>query len=168
MRLIPLDSFGVYGLYLFDKENGTITFQNVSNDTERRKYNFYGYASKVKAINGLQHCVAVFFESEKLFLQINQQRWNLFDPTIKLKLNRYGLFNSFKVFYGDKIQFECKYWSGYINPLFLIKKMDYIPGTTHDGFFSYIAINLGDKEKAGQIADFIDAWIKKFDAGYFK
>ncbi len=163
MELIPLDSFDFFGLYWFNKNNSLLTFHKVFNDTERSRYNDYGYASIVKSMNGQQHSVAVYFEENKLFLQINQQRWDLFDHKIKLKLYRYGLFNNFKLLYDNEIHFECKYWSRYVNPVFYIDKLDDTFDMVFDGIFSFIVINYNDKENVISFANLIEERINRFN-----
>jgi hypothetical protein len=153
MLRIPVRSHDSFGIYWFDPETASFTFEKASSEKDIQSACCLGWGSVYDKQN--KRIVVIYYHKGTLFFQVNKQCWDLEDHSLKLNLTRsfFGLRNRFEVLYNKESQFVWHYWSAYINPLNLLdfpfSKID----EENTDFFAYLANNFNNKDYVKNFAE---------------
>ncbi len=149
MKHIPLCANERHGIYWYDPERFSLTFEK-ANEKNIREAKCVGWGARIRSIIGKKFIVAFYVQSGTVWLQIDDRRWNLQDPRAEVEVKRrytcLGLVNSFKVWFDGQQHFSCDYWSSYANLLNIIDPAYGVMEEEFDDFFLYIGKNANNKK----------------------
>lgn len=146
MDSISVRSHDSFGVYRFNPLNTSMIFTEKKTEEEINSIKCVGWGAKAKSITGKRHIVVIYANAGNIYLQIDNQKWNLKDKQVQLHLSKYIFFNIFRVYNNGVEQFKCIYWAESAKPINLFDpSFDNLEEENSD-FFVYLANNGNDKD----------------------